>query len=204
MDKHLIVYAKRPLPRYAKTRLGKAIGIEASAGIYARLLYRYLFDLMDNLKPDIRIELSVASPEDVNFFKMAFPEFIVRPQVDGNLGVKMAMSMQQAFEDEAKYVVLTGSDIPGLTSDIVTQAFTYLESHQGVIGPAADGGYYLIGLRSSDSHLFTGITWSTHNVMIKTEQRAKEHGIKLMHLPTLVDMDDVNEYTAWSKKIKLT
>lgn len=203
MKKHLIIYAKRPLPGYVKTRLGAAIGMEASAGVYARILYSYMLDLMRNIGPLYRIGLSVASPDDVGFFKLAFPELTVCPQVNGDLGVRMESSFQQAFDEGADCAVLTGSDIPGLSSDIVTQAFTLLENHHSVIGPASDGGYYLIGMRSPGFKLFNNIMWSTDQVLAETEKRARQQNITMVHVPTLNDMDDAVEYEVWREKIKL-
>nr|MBC8444702.1 DUF2064 domain-containing protein [Chloroflexota bacterium] len=123
MKRHLIVYAKRPLPGYAKTRLGVVIGAEQAAGVYARLLYGYLLDLLRADLGNARIELSVASSADVPFFAAAFPELAVRPQVTGNLGQRMAASFAQGFAEGAEAVVLTGSDIPGLDSRLVRAAF---------------------------------------------------------------------------------
>ena len=101
--RHLIVYAKRPLPGQAKTRLGACIGPEEAAGVYARLLYGYLLDIIahhqgisDRDALVGRLELSVASPDDVGFFSLAFPEFLVRPQIKGDLGQRMAHSFNQA------------------------------------------------------------------------------------------------------------
>ena len=201
MKKHLIIYAKRPLPGYAKTRVGASLGMEASAGIYARLLYTYVFDIIHNLESSHSVELSVASPNDVAFFQLAFPELIVRPQVIGDLGFRMESSFQLAFDEGADCVVLTGSDIPNLSSHTVIQAFLLLERHQGVIGPASDGGYYLIGMRTPGTRLFHGITWSTDTVLAQTEERAIGQGLKLVHLPTLSDMDDAAEYAVWQKNI---
>ena len=202
MKKHLIIYAKRPLPGYAKTRVGSAIGMEASAGVYARMLYSFLFDISRNLGSLCHIELSVASPEDVAFFQLAFPELKVRSQIKGDLGERMANSFQQAFDDGAECAVLTGSDIPGLNSSIIAQAFTLLVKHQVVIGPATDGGYYLIGMQTPGAHLFNGIAWSTNTVLAQTVDFIKKQGMTLDYLPTLSDMDNETEFVAWQKNIK--
>ncbi len=137
--KHLIVYARRPLPGYAKTRLGAGIGAEPAAGVYARLLYGYLHDLgCARWGEEVRVTLDVSAPADVPFFAAAFPEFDVLPQVEGDLGQRMAASFARAFAAGAKVAVLTGSDVPGLDAALVERAFALLESRTGVIGPAAD------------------------------------------------------------------
>lgn len=105
-SRYLIVYAKRPLPGCAKTRLGKGIGTENAAGLYARLLYGYLIDLVYARLENTEIELSVASPDDVPFFSSAFPELRVHPQIDGDLGQRMAAFFAQAFDRGAASVCL--------------------------------------------------------------------------------------------------
>ena len=193
MRRHLIVYAKRPLPGYAKTRLGAAIGAEQAAGVYARLLYTYLLDLLRADLADARIELAVASPAGVPFFADAFPELVVRPQVGTDLGQRMAASFAQAFAQGADAVVLTGSDIPGLDGHLVQAAFDALESAPVVLGPAADGGYYLIGLHAPGAPLFDGIEWGTGRVLAQTEALIQARGIRAIYLPEQFDVDTAEE-----------
>lgn len=199
MKQHLIVYAKRPLPGYAKTRLGAAIGVEQAAGVYARLLYGYLVDLLRADLGDTRIELSVASPADVPFFAEAFPEVAVRPQIEGDLGQRMAGSFAQAFSDGAERIVLTGSDVPGLDSRLVCAAFDALSEAPVVIGPARDGGYYLIGMCAPGAALFDGIAWSTDRVLAQTETLARVQGLATVHLPELDDLDTGEAFERWRR-----
>lgn len=199
MRQHLIVYAKRPLPGYAKTRLGAAIGAEQAAGVYARLLYDYLLDVLCADLGDTCIELSVAAPADVPFFRAAFPELVVRPQIAGDLGQRMAASFKQAFKDGAWAVVLTGSDIPRLDSRLVCAAFDALSQSPAVIGPARDGGYYLIGMRAPGFALFDGIEWSTERVLAQTKALAQSQGLKMAYLCELDDMDDEEAFERWRR-----
>jgi hypothetical protein len=196
-QRHLIIYAKRPLPGYAKTRLGAELGDEAAAGFYARLLYGYLFDLLNANLGDIQVTLSVAAPADVPFFAEAFPELTVRAQVAGDLGTRMATSLERAFAQGAELAVLTGSDIPGLNAALINDAFQALARAPAVIGPAADGGYYLIGMRAPGADLFHDISWSTDQVLAQTEALARAQGLPLAKLPTLMDIDTVEAYRAW-------
>ena len=195
-QQHLIIYAKRPLPGYAKTRLGASIGPEQAAGVYARLLYDYLLDIRANL-PDTRIELAVAAQADVAFFSDAFPEFVVRAQIAGDLGTRMRASFDRAFAKGADVAILTGSDIVGLDATAIHDAFAALETAPAVIGPATDGGYYLLGMRAPGADLFRDIAWSTGAVLAQTEALAREHGLTIARLPALVDMDTVAEYETW-------
>jgi len=201
--RHLIVYAKRPLPGYAKTRLGAGIGDEQAAGVYARLLYAYLLDLsradLAGISVDT-VELSVASPADVLFFSDAFPEFLVHSQVAGDLGRRMAASFEQAFAAGAEAVVLTGSDIPGLNSQIVRAAFDALDALPVVIGPSSDGGYYLIGMRAPGAPLFEGIEWSSERVLAQTEALAETHGLVVARLSEQHDVDTVEDLVRWRRE----
>ena len=196
MRRHLIIYAKRPLPGYAKTRLGADVGAEQAAGVYARLLYTYLLDLV-HADLGVTVELSVASPADVPFFAVAFPELVVRPQVKGDLGQRMAASFAQAFAAGAKSVVLTGTDIPGLDGRIVRSAFETLETVTVVIGPARDGGYYLIGMRAPGVSLFEGVEWGSERVLAQTESLANVQGLAIARLPEMFDVDTVEDLERW-------
>jgi rSAM/selenodomain-associated transferase 1 len=201
LRRHLVIYAKRPLPGYAKTRLGASIGEEQSAGIYARLLYAYLLDLLRADLEGVSIELSVASLADVSFFAEAFPEVTVCAQVEGDLGQRMAASFAGAFAAGAEAVVLTGSDIPGLNSDIVRAAFKVLETAPLVIGPATDGGYYLIGMCAPGASLFEGIAWSSEHVLVQTEGLAQRQGLRIVRLAEQKDVDTGNDFEWWRRHV---
>jgi hypothetical protein len=199
-SRRLIVYAKRPLPGHAKTRLGRALGDEQAAGVYARLLYTYLAGLPALERIGVQVQLDVAAPADVPFFTAAFPEFLVRPQVEGNLGRRMAASFDQAFQENTSAVVLTGSDVPNLDAELVAEAFELLQSAPVVIGPAADGGYYLLGFQSPGMDLFDGIAWSTDQVLAQTLAQLQAAGLPPVLLPELLDVDTVTAYTEWLKQ----
>jgi hypothetical protein len=199
-QRHLIIYAKRPLPGYAKTRLGADLGDEAAAGFYARLLYGYLFNLLNADLGDSAVTLSVATSADVAFFAEAFPELTVRAQVTGDLGTRMATSLERAFAQGAEAAVLTGSDIPGLNATRIDDAFRALDDAPVVIGPAVDGGYYLIGMQAPGVDLFHDIPWSTDQVLAQTEAQAHAQGLALVKLPQLMDIDTVEAYTVWRDK----
>jgi hypothetical protein len=202
MRRRLIIYAKRPLAGYAKTRLAADLGAEAAAGVYARLLYTYLLDVARADLDDTEVALSVAAPDDVAFFTAAFPAFNVRPQVNGDLGTRMYASFRRAFDAGAEHGVLTGSDIPGLSAAQVRRAFAALEDNDAVIGPAADGGYYLLGMRAPGADLFSDVTWSTGGVLAQTEARAEALGLSMARLPTLTDIDTIDDYRAWRDAMK--
>ncbi|MFP4346177.1 MAG: TIGR04282 family arsenosugar biosynthesis glycosyltransferase [Anaerolineales bacterium] len=201
MRRHLIVYARAPLPERTKTRLGAGLGAEAAAGIYARLLYGYLYDLLRAPLPDLRLELSVSTPTERSYFTDAFPEFEVTSQVGGDLGRRMWASFCRAFERGSESVVLTGSDLPGLSTHHVQAALEALEEVPVVLGPATDGGYYLVGMRSPGADLFQGISWSTERVLAQTEALAQQEALTTRRVSTLQDIDVTAEYVLWREQL---
>lgn len=201
MKYHLIVYAKCPIPNHAKTRLGRVIGEEAAAGVYARLLYAYILELLAHNIRNMHVELAVTASDEIPFFAAAFPELTVRSQTMGDLGRRMAASFARAFAEGAEAVVLTGSDIPGLGTEQVREAFKKLESARAVIGPARDGGYYLIGMRAPGADLFQDIAWSTNRVLEQTEALAQVQGLTMARLPILADLDTAEDYKSWSSLV---
>jgi rSAM/selenodomain-associated transferase 1 len=201
MKRHLSVYAKRPQPGYAKTRLGAAIGAEQAAGVYARLLYTCLLDLLCADLADTCIELSLASPADVPFFAAAFPELVVRPQVEGDMGQRLTASFAQAFATGAEAVVVTTSDTPGLNRRLVDSAFRALETAPVVIGPAADGGYYLVGMRAPGASLFEGVEWSSERVLAQTRALARAQGLAVASLPEQLDVDTLEDFERWQHQV---
>lgn len=197
MKKHLIVYAKRPLPGYAKTRLGAKIGLEESAGVYARFLYRCLLELVELDRDELSIELSLAASDDIAFFELAFPEFQVNAQIESDLGQRFTHSFRTAFENGAEAVVVIGTDIPDLDRSILQSAFAALDKKDVVIGPDMDGGYYLIGTRKKTATLFQDIDWSSEFVFQQTEKLIQAQGLSMQHLPTLSDVDTEVDYRRW-------
>jgi len=143
----------------------------------------------------------VASLADVPFFAEAFPELLVRPQVEGDLGQRMMASFVQAFAEGAQQVVLTGSDIPGLDSALARAAFDALGAAPIVIGPAVDGGYYLIGMCAPGANLFEDIAWSSERVLAQTEALARARGLSVARVAKLCDMDIYDEFVQWQQRL---
>lgn len=197
MGKHMIIYAKRPFPGYAKTRLGKSIGEEEAAGLYARLLYRCLLELIELTRDGVTIELSLASSADIPYFRLAFPEFLVRAQTDGNLGQRFTKSFQDAFDRGAEAVVVIGTDIPGLDRSIIQLAFQALREKDVVMGPDTDGGYYLIGTRKKNAILFDGIKWSSEFVFQQTLDLINAQQFAVEFLSALSDVDTETDFRRW-------
>ena len=118
-----------------------------------------------------------------------FPGETLLPQVGEDLGARMAAAFDEAFRRGARRAVVIGTDVLGLSREIVLEAFAALDSHQPVVAPAQDGGYCLLGLARPCPELFAGIAWSTPTVLETTLSRARERGLNARLLAPLLDID---------------
>ena len=107
----------------------------------------------------------------------------------GDLGERMATAFADAFAAGSRRVALAGSDVPELTRERVGEAFSALDDHDMALGPAADGGYYLVALARPRPALFEGVAWSTERVLAETLERAAAAGLRVRLLGTLRDVD---------------
>ncbi len=115
--------------------------------------------------------------------------FIYRPQGPGDLGRKMLRAFRGAFREGSEMAALVGSDLPGLGLRIVEEAFGFLRRADLVLGPARDGGYYLVGMKAPCPGLFEGIPWGTALVLEETLARAQRLGLGVELLEPLADVD---------------
>ncbi len=191
------IFGKRPEPGRVKTRLAAAFGAEAAAEIHEAML----FDLLDTWA-DERVLASkgrrvlVFAPDDAGpWFDTCVPAaFALQPQTEGDLGHRMRAFFEGEFEDGAMCVVLIGSDAPTLDPSIVISAFLCLEGRDVVLGPATDGGYYLVGCRRAAPPIFDGIDWSTPDVLAQTIDHLRDTGLSLAVLPPWYDVDTPDDW----------
>lgn len=185
------LFAKWPRSGQVKTRLAAAIGSDLAAQAAAA----FLSDSLDRLATiaDRRI-VAFAPPDAEHSFRlMAPPAWELWPQTDGDLGDRLEHFFQIAFESGAHRVVVVGADSPTLPVAYVRDSFAQLHSHDVVIGPSADGGYYLLGLVRPLTGLFRGVSWSGANVLHQTIARVGTH--KLALLPVWYDIDTPDDWS---------
>ena len=122
-----------------------------------------------------------------------------RGQGDGDLGERMALSIEEALGDGASSVVVIGTDCPGITSGLLERAFGLLREDPAfvIVGPALDGGYYLVGMSRAQPELFQGISWGTEHVLRQTEEAARRQGSALLLLEPLADVDRPEDLDVW-------
>ena len=193
----LIVFARKPVKGKVKRRLVKVIGCYRAMEVYRSLLISTLRELQTIKR--VRKILMVANPLDVGWFRhQAFcRDWVVRAQTAGHLGRRM----QQAFNYELRRsasIVLVGSDIAGIQATAVLQAFTLLEEGVGtVIGPAVDGGYWLLGRSDRDADIFKGISWGSSQVFSETKSKLESAGSSYYEIQERRDIDNSSDLD-WS------
>lgn len=195
----IIVFVKNAVLGKAKTRLAKTIGDEEALKVYLKLL-----QITKREVSKLDIEKEVWYAWNIGKNDIWDEEYFTKKvQIEGDLGSKMKDAFKNSFNEKCNKVILIGSDCPTLSSSILQKAFAELDTHDVVLGPSKDGGYYLIGMSSFVPEILENISWSTELVMSQTEKRANEHNINLAKLEYLNDIDneqDWNDYKALKKE----
>jgi uncharacterized protein len=184
----LIVFVKRARPGEVKTRLAAGLGAEDAAALYRAMAEHVLRETAPGAGGYGRL-VRFAPADAGDEIARWLPADECSPQGEGDLGARMAHAFASAFAEGATRVVLIGTDAPALERAHVEQAFAALADHDVVIGPACDGGYYLVGLAASRPALFDGVAWSTPAVHAQTVERAQALGLRRFTLPELRDVD---------------
>ena len=180
----VVLMVKEPRPGKVKTRLGREIGMIDAAGWYRRQCARVIRNLRD---PRWQLLLAV-SPDRDGLISRFWPADLGRiPQGTGDLGARMTRMFRII---PAGQVLIVGSDIPGVRPLHISNAFNALKGHDAVIGPAPDGGYWLIGLRRNrpvPHALFEGVRWSTKHAFEDTLRTLGD--LRVAQTETLTDVD---------------
>ena len=183
------MFAKNPEKEKVKTRLARKIG-----EVKARRIYKQLLD--DNIKIHSRAsyDFIVYVQGDLDYFS----DVKTKKQMGTNLGEKMMNAFKEEMQNYCK-IVLIGSDLI-VEHHLVEKAFTELENCDVVIGPAKDGGYYLIGLKKINN-IFDNIRWSTPAVLEETIQQIKINGLSYVTLEDRRDIDTVEDLKQYKGKL---
>ena len=161
---HLIIFCKNPVLGRCKTRLAASIGPEKALAVY-RFLLAHTAQVARQVSAK-RIVFYSQEPIDDDVFDSRY--FHKDGQEGDDLGERMANALRKSFANGAKKVIIIGSDLYDISSELIEQGFEALETHQTVIGPAKDGGYYLIGMNGTNSEVFKGKNWGTSSVLQDT------------------------------------
>lgn len=186
MDKVIIVFTKNPALGKVKTRLAKTIGDEKALEIF-KILLQHTHTVTSNTTANKLVFYSDYIPSDDVWKKAGYTQFI---QQGIDLGNKMSHAFKKAFELGYKKVIIVGSDCLELTSELLNEAFLVLEKEKVVIGPAKDGGYYLLGMQEHYTRVFENKAWSTETVLKETIEDLLDLKIPYVLIKTLSDIDE--------------
>jgi uncharacterized protein len=196
----LIVFTRYPIPGKTKTRLIPALGAAGAANLHRQMTEHTLAQVRQLRADGVAIEIHYAgATADRELADWLGADLIYRSQGDGELGERMALSIETALQAGHDRVIIIGTDCPGLTTDILQLAFEQLQDCDLVLGPAIDGGYYLIGLRRFMPELFVGISWGTSAVRQQTIEIATKLGLSMGNLPLLADIDRPEDLPIWKQ-----
>jgi rSAM/selenodomain-associated transferase 1 len=187
MTGRIQIFAKAPLPGVAKSRLIPALGSEGAARLQAHFIHH---TLATTAQLPLSTELWCAPAKNHPAFMAAahtFSVYLYQQEGDG-LGERMNHALTEGLSRGGP-VVLIGTDCPTLAADDLHEAFDALAKQDAVLGPSADGGYYLIGLNSPQPQLFNDMPWSTSRVLNETRTRLDSAGLHWHELRTLHDID---------------
>jgi len=185
----LITFIKNPVKGTVKTRLAADVGDDKALLIYRELM-RHTREIARKI--DAHRLLFYGSHID-NQDKWPADEFDKQVQPEGDLGKRMETAFRIAL-DQAESAIIIGSDCASLTPEIVNEAFQKLSETDVVLGPAMDGGYYLLGMKEVHGFLFRNMIWSTDQVFTETTRRLEKAGMRYETVATLSDIDYAEDW----------
>jgi len=185
----LVVFAKAPEPGRVKTRLIPALGAQGAADLAGALLRDTLNELQG--LPDVDLLLATCGDRAVLGQSLENDPRAGIPRMDqggGDLGQRLERCLSAALE-HADAVFAVGADAPGLSQARVTLALEFLARHDAVLGPAEDGGFYLLGLRRVPPGVLADLPWGTRDTCRATRARLEGLAFEVQSLPALFDVD---------------
>ncbi len=202
----LILFTRYPEAGIAKTRLIPALGPEGAADLQRRMTAHAIAAASEWARPRKQtLEVRFEGGSEGLMRTWLGGEHHYRRQGEGDIGTRMRRALADAFGRGALRAVLIGSDIPGITVTILASAFDHLHAADLVLGPAADGGYYLAGLRHSawagaGDELFSDVPWGTERVLAVTRDKIAALGLQTVFLETLADIDRPEDLSLWEQR----
>lgn len=191
MNEMLMIFVKNLIPGMVKTRLAADIGIDKALDVYMELVNH-----TNSITKKLDINKTVYYSEYVEVEDVwDTGGFELASQKGNTLGEKMSIAFDEAFDSNNK-VVLIGSDCYELTSKVIESSFVMLDDHDIVVGPAKDGGFYLLGMKEYFPQLFQDKVYSTDSVLKDLLETAEELELSVYQLPTLSDIDVLDDLKA--------
>ena len=198
-DNLIIIFTRNPELGKVKTRLAKTIGDESALNIY-KFLLKHTEKTIRNINSDKAVYYSVKIRDKDNWAKTIYQK---HQQKGNDLGEKMLNAFEDSFLKSYKKVVIVGSDLFDLQQEHINNAFIALDNNNVVIGPAQDGGYYLLGMKALHSQVFKNKKWGTSTVLQDTLQNLKKIDVHLLEELNDIDVyDDIKNIETLKQLIK--
>ncbi len=195
----LIIFTRNPVLGQCKTRLAASVGDETALAIY-KFLLKHTAEVTHELQIDKEVHYSDAIGENDLWDP---EEYRKKMQWGANLGERMHNAINAGFETGYKRIVLIGSDLYDLSTADLEQAFEALEKHKVVLGPAQDGGYYMLGMTKMIPDVFKNKKWGTDTVLKDTLANLDKTKVKLLEIKNDVDvLDDIRDIPAFQPFLK--
>ncbi|WP_192349816.1 TIGR04282 family arsenosugar biosynthesis glycosyltransferase [Algoriphagus sp. Y33] len=198
MKDGLLIFQKNAEPGKVKTRLAATMGDQAAFEVYGQLV-EYTHSVAAQCPAQKILFFSNCLEGDLSVYPT---NYRFELQSGGGLGEKMSNAFQLLFGEKFDRLVIIGTDCVEITSEHISAAFEKLNTREVVIGPAEDGGYYLLGMRKFIPGLFTGIPWSTDQVASLTKEYLTRNEISFALLPMLSDVDFEEDWNRAKDKFK--
>ena len=195
LTNHLIIFAKAPRLGRVKTRLGRDVGMVTAWSFYRQCLV----DTTRRMAADRRWHTWLAlTPDGADRPTLISPDVSIMHQGGGDLGTRMSNAMVGLPPGPT---IIIGTDIPGIRRSSVARAFHQLGHSDTVFGPAADGGYWLVGCRRRPRfpQIFDDVRWSTEHALPDTLANVEKGGYSTRMLEVLEDVDDAPSFVRWRR-----
>ena len=200
-DKALLIFTRNPELGKCKTRLAATVGDEAALHIY-KFLLRHTAEITENIKVDKFVYYSEGIHKEDIWDDNRYTKRVQRGE---DLGARMENAFAEAYSSGYRSAVIIGSDLYDLTQADIEDAFKKLNEHDAVIGPAKDGGYYLLGMKSLKPELFANKNWGTATVLKDTLNDLKEESVAQLQPRNDVDYyEDIKDVEAFKKYLPKT
>lgn len=198
-DRLLLIFARNPEPGKCKTRLAEDIGDEAALEIY-RFLLRHTASVTSELPVDKRVCYADAIWENDIWDPRIYQK---RLQRGNDLGQRMHLSFQEGFADGYRKVIIIGTDLYDLDQADLEEAFKYLDNADYVLGPARDGGYYLLGMKRPDELIFRNKSWGSDRVLSQTLEDLGDEKVVLLPEKNDIDvLEDIRDNPVFDQFLK--
>ena len=184
----VIIFIKEPKLGFVKTRIANSTSEKFALDLYIKMAKEIIMKLENN-----NFDLKLCIHGDIEYSTKIFGDYDNFSQTNDNLGIKMKNAFIEQFKNNYKKIVLIGSDIPDITVNIINESFNALNTHNMTIGPALDGGYYLIAFNKNDfnENVFENISWSTNKVLEQTLSLSSKNIFLHKYLNDIDTIDDL-------------